>query len=509
MVMTTQRLLPAIITHMTIRDAIQLMEAARPPDGVIRCLIYVRISLDDKHDEHGVANQMAKLEQRASERAWTVVYRLSDNDIGVTRKDPTRPGKYRPGYEEAMRLVDARMVDAVLCFKWDRFIREPLDLEYLIPRFDKAGVRFAEVDGSIDLGTDSGRLHARIMIAVAKAEQERKAERQKLAFEQAAINGKRFIGCPRPFGYQDDHVTAHPVEGPAVAEACAAVLGGGTISGIRREWTTLGLKPPQHAQRGTTTWNRTSIRMILLNPRIAGLSAYHGEIVGQGNWEPLVPEETWRAVRGILQDPTRKPPRGVKTLLGGLGLCPCGNVVTGMPSHTGHHIYRCTPATRNPAYHGGHVARQAEPVEMFIEKLVVARLSRPDAADLMTAEDSGVDVAALREEATAIRANLEEMASDRALGKITRAQMLKATEAGTARLDQIGAELDTAARENVLAPLVAAENAAAVWAGLDISRKRAVIKTLMSVTLYSPGKGPRRAFDPATVQVTWNQPDAA
>jgi len=37
------------------------MEAARPPDGVIRRLIYVRISLDDKHDEHGVANQMANL----------------------------------------------------------------------------------------------------------------------------------------------------------------------------------------------------------------------------------------------------------------------------------------------------------------------------------------------------------------------------------------------------------------------------------------------------------------
>lgn len=509
MMMSAEGPLPVIITHMTIRDAIQLIEAARPPDGVLRCLIYVRISLDDKHDAHGVANQMAKLEHKAGERGWTVVYRLSDNDIGVTRKDPTRPGKYRPGYEEAMRLVDARMVDAVLCFKWDRFIREPLDLEYLIPRFDQAGVRFAEVEGSIDLGTDSGRLHARIMIAVAKAEQERKAERQKLAFEQAAINGKRFTGCPRPFGYLDDHVTAHPVEGPAVAEACASLLGGGTISGIRREWTSLGLTPPQHGQRGTTIWNRTSIRMILLNPRIAGLSAYHGQIVGQGNWEPLVAEETWRAVRAILEDPARKPPRGVKTLLGGLALCPCGNVVTGMPSHTGHHIYRCTPATRNRSYPGGHVARQAGPVEMFIEKLVVARLSRPDAADLVTAEDSGVDVAALREEATAIRVNLEEMASDRALGKITRAQMLKATEAGTARLDQIGAELDTAARENVLAPLVAAENAAAAWAGLDISRKRAVVKTLMSVTLYSPGRGAPRAFDPATVQVTWNQPDAA
>ena len=255
---------------MTIGDAIRLAELGRPPDGVVRCLIYVRISMDKAHDGHGVANQMAKLEQKARERGWTVVYPLSDNDIGVTRKDPTRPGKYRPGYEEAMRLVDARAVDAVLCFKWDRFIREPLDLEYLIPRFDKAGVRFAEVDGNIDLGTDSGRLAARILIAVAKAEQERKAERQKLANEQAAINGRRFTGGPRPFGYREDHVTAHPVEAPAVAEACAALLGGGSISGIMREWTRLELAPPQRDRRGTTRWNRASIRSILLNPRIAG-----------------------------------------------------------------------------------------------------------------------------------------------------------------------------------------------------------------------------------------------
>jgi len=44
------------------------MEAARPPDGVIRCLIYDRISLDDKHDAHGVANQMAKLEHLVNTR---------------------------------------------------------------------------------------------------------------------------------------------------------------------------------------------------------------------------------------------------------------------------------------------------------------------------------------------------------------------------------------------------------------------------------------------------------
>ena len=37
------------------------------------------------------------------------------------------------------------------------------------------------------------------------------------------------------------------------------------------------------------------------------------------------------------------------------------------------------------------------------------------------------------------------------------------------RLGEIEVDLDHAARENVLAPLVAAENAAAVWEDLDLS----------------------------------------
>jgi hypothetical protein len=151
------------------------------------------------------------------------------------------------------------------------------------------------------------------------------------------------------------------------------------------------------------------------------------------------------------------------------------------------------------------VARQAAPVEEFIARLVIARLSRDDAADLVAVPEGGPDVAALREEATAIRRNLKEMAADRALGLIDRAQMLAATDRANVRLAEIGAELENAARENVLAPLVAAENAGSVWETLDLSRKRAVIKTLMTITLLSPGKGARRAFDPATVQVTWRQ----
>jgi hypothetical protein len=116
-----------------------------------------------------------------------------------------------------------------------------------------------------------------------------------------------------------------------------------------------------------------------------------------------------------------------------------------MPNHTTERIYRCQPLTRNRDWDGGHVARQVGPVEDFIQKLVIARLSRDDAADLVAIPEGGPDVGALREEAAAIRTNLEEMAADRALGLITRAQMLAATERANLRLGEIESELEHAA----------------------------------------------------------------
>jgi site-specific DNA recombinase len=484
-----QELKNAIITHMN------SAHADRPRGS--RAVIYVRESLDAWGDERAVDRFEEQCRRLCDARGLTVTRVLRDNDVRASARNKDA------SYAEVLAMLADRRTDYVVIPVVDRFFRNLRDLEDVIDICLDTGAALVAASGEIDLSHDQGRLVARLLTSVAKAETERKGARHREANEQAARAGKRRTGTPRPFGYAEDHVTRHPEEARAVEDACKALLGGGTLSGVMREWAKAGLVPPQ-SKAGR--WTRTSIRTILLNPRIAGLSVYRGEIVGTGQWEPLVSEETWRAVRAILEDPARKPPRGVRTLLGGLALCPCGNVVTGMPSHTGHHIYRCAPATRNTEYRGGHVARQAAPVEAFIEKAVIARLSRPDAAGLVAAPDAGVDVGGLRAEAAAIRANLEELAADRALGLISRAQMLAATERAKGRLEEIANELAGAARESVLAPLVAAENAAAVWDGLDLARKRAIIRTLMSVTLLSPGKGTRRGFDPATVQITWSQP---
>ena len=116
-----------------------------------------------------------------------------------------------------------------------------------------------------------------------------------------------------------------------------------------------------------------------------------------------------------------------------------------------------------------------------------------------------MDIAGLRQEAAAIRRNLDELAADMAVGIISKSQMRAANERAGQVLDGIEAKLAEAAREDILAPMAGAANAAKVWDSLDLPRKRGVISALMTITLRSPGKGARRAFDPSTIGITWKR----
>lgn len=466
--------------------------------AVIRVAIYVRISLDKLGDEHGVENQLAKCREYVSSRGWIIADGgiFTDNDISATN------GKPRPRYLDLMAAAARGEFDAIVVWQTSRFWRNRRERADGIEILRQAQISLFAVKGpSLDMSTAYGRMLTGLLGEFDTMETEVKGERQRLANEQAALKGQRRIACPRAFGYADDHKTPDPDEKAAVESACRMLLGGGTISGVAREWTKLGIRSAQapYGPLPRNPWSRASIREILLNPRIAGLSVYRSEIVAKGDWTPLVPEETWRAVAAILQDPGRKPPRGVRTLLGGLAACPCGNGITSSVSHLGQHVYRCTPQSRN-GRPGPHVARQAAPVDAWVTGAVLELLSRPDAAGLLTAPKVRADVTALREEAAAIRQRMNDLAGDVVDGVITRAQLHAASTRASVRLNKIEAELADTGREDVLAPLVTAEDLAATWEALDLSRKRAVIGALWDVVLYPTGRG-SRGFDPSTIEL--------
>ncbi len=198
----------------------------------------------------------------------------------------------------------------------------------------------------------------------------------------------------------------------------------------------------------------------------------------------------------MLADPERRkagPPR--RYLLSGLARCAvCGARVYGVGERSKGALYRCE--TRR------HVNRSAEEVDDFLERVVLARLARPDAAELLAPPASGADVRGLREEEQALRDRLDGLAEAFAAGEIDRSQLRRGTERLRGQLDDVTARLSQSARAPVIAPLLAAEDVEETWHRLDVDRRRAVLALLLDVRLHPPGRGARR-FDPASVDVVW------
>jgi site-specific DNA recombinase len=259
-------------------------------------------------------------------------------------------------------------------------------------------------------------------------------------------------------GFEQD-MTIRDVEATAVRQAYDDVLAGVPLAQIARDWNAAGLLTPLTTRQGEPSrWSGDSVRPVLLNPRNAGLRGYgpkleNGsrkiEVMGPAQWPAIVSEETWRAVVGLLSDPERFTGRGRvdRALLTGIALCGvCGATVNGARAHAVNkaRIYRCSAAY-------GHTSRAAAPVEEWVEEVAIARLSRPDASELLR-DDSRPDVAALRSEATALRARLDQLATDFADGDLTSSQLRTATSKLRARITAIEARMADAARVDVFGP---------------------------------------------------------
>lgn len=468
--------------------------------------MYLRQSLDV---QEGIDRQRARCAALIEARGWQLVGQFEDNDTSASK-----PRGKDTAWARLLTALDVGGVDVVVAVDLDRLLRSIKDLVEITER----GTMVTTVDGDLDLATADGEFRATIAAGLARFETQRKSERQRRAQAYAALDGRR-VGGRRPFGWAWEnpcpggaecghlHTCAVPGVRPAAGEkgrlvpdqeAQAAIqegyrllLSGVPLAGVARRWNAAELRTGQGG-----TWRHDNVRAVLVNPRHAGLRAYNGEVVGGASWPALVPEETWRAAVGVLDDPIRRhAPRGGRRLLSGLGLCGvCGATVHAGGAVRTYGMYRCSGSF-------GHVNRMSDPVDDYVGRLVVGRLAMPDAATLLHDQDRP-DVGALRDEATAVRSRLESVALEFADGDLTTAQLRVATERLRERLAEAEAKLADAGRVSVLGPLVNVDDVAAAWAALETDRRRAVIDALMIVTLHPPGRG-TRTFRPESVGIAW------
>lgn len=166
-------------------------------------------------------------------------------------------------------------------------------------------------------------------------------------------------------------------------------------------------------------------------------------------------------------------------------------------------VYRCREGTR------GHVARDAAALDDFVTRLVIARLSLPDAAKLLAKDKSG-ELASLHREAEAIR---ELMAADRRLhleGLLTETEFTGGRRKHQADLAGIEQRIADAGQADVIAPLIG--DPAGVWAGYGLDKRRAVVDGLLSITIMPAPKGRPKGwragepyFDPRSVSYRWRR----
>jgi site-specific DNA recombinase len=469
-----------------------------------------------KSDPDGIERQREKVRAMFAAMGVNLLAEYEDNDVSATK------GKRRPGYEKAMaHLAKLEPGDILGLSKMARLYRKTIELENIIPLIEKTGVLVRSVETStLDLSSPNGRMVARMLVAAAQAEVEEKADRQKSANLQDARAGKRNRTGIRPFGYMADRVTPLEAEAQAVGDAADAVLAGGSLQSVMRDWTSRGVKPPFHGRTNgagelltSGTWNQTTIRRILLNPQIAGLRVYRGEIIGDGDWTPLITPEKWHAVKAVLTDAGRVMPRGAVTLLGGLAVCSCGNRVkhgvrrNSKRQRAPYGVYRCDTSTVGDRP-GPHVNIQAGVIDRYVQDVLLETLSREP--ELFARDTGGADVAKLRREAGELTAGLEQSAGDAAMGIIPRSVYLGVAERVGKRLAEIDAMIEEAGRQDALALLLSADDIEAEWAGFDVTIKRAVISAVCSrVILRSPGCGCRNPDLGKMVTFRWRADPAA
>lgn len=382
--------------------------------------IYVRISLDKTGKELGVERQEQECREMCVRLGYEVGQVFVDNDLSATS------GVVRPAFE---RLLKSKP-EVVVCWHVDRFIRLSSDLERAVA----LGIDIHSVKaGMLDLSGASGRMVARIVVAVAQHEGEQKGERQRSSHYQRAARGGHFWGCA-PFGYTKGGEPV-PGEAEALLRAYKDVLEGKAVTAVARGFNQAGM-----LTRNGYRWTPATMRRMLLSPRNAGINTYLGEEVGEGTWTAIVPLDLYRGVEALLGGAERKRPwsaggRKPVSMLSGIARCAkCGSTLRSW-RRTGDlvDLYVCRGG-------GCCTAPMAKFDSLVLHQLVDALSEAEVQRYWLTATDA-FDRAGLTARAHVLRGRLEEGAQGFAAGVITMAQLTTMTGALRPELEEVEREL--------------------------------------------------------------------
>jgi DNA invertase Pin-like site-specific DNA recombinase len=134
----------------------------------------------------------------ARDELHAVAARLGANVVLSIEEKGSGARNDRPGLQRVLDAARRGEIDAVMCWKLDRFGRSVLDVLSNVRALEAAGVRFIVTTQGLDVrpgGDAMSRLILSVLASVAEFERDLIRERTRLGLRKARADGKR-IGRP-------------------------------------------------------------------------------------------------------------------------------------------------------------------------------------------------------------------------------------------------------------------------------------------------------------------------
>lgn len=454
--------------------------------------VYCRISSDVTGSALGVTRQEKDCRAEIKKRGWQLGKVLTDNDISAYS------GKRRPAYDEALERMRAKTSDGLMVWHLDRLTRRPRELEDIIDIIETCGATIASVTGGdYDLSTTDGRAMARVVATFARKESEDKARRIRRKHLELAEAGIP-VGGTRPFGYEKDRVTIRPDEAAMIVEAANAALAGEALRAVCVNWNRSGVRAPRGGR-----WTQTSIKRILLSPRVVGMRSLAGEVVAPGTWQAILDTATQERLRAVLAE--RKPEGGFTGrrprthLLTGLLYCGrCDAKLIARAMNNRRRSYVC-PSHPDKGGCGG-IRIVADPLERHVADRLFGVLA--DTPPPVAPSDP-TDL--LLDQLATVAADEARLAEDYYVAKvISRAQFLAATKGLAGRADEIRTTLAGLERKRAVQDDLTDRDALIEgWDDLSLERRRAVLEDKIQRIVIAKATPGYNRFDPDRITIEW------
>lgn len=464
-----------------------------------RAAIYNRVSMDRDADEQAVTRQNDAAVALAQHRGWEVVETYQDNSISASKREVVRPA-----YEKMLADYRTGAFTVIIAQDLDRLTRQPRQLEDWIDEAERGDLRIVTLNGEADLGTDGGRMYARIKAAVARGEVERKGARQKLANAQRAQAG-HWQFSRRPYGYErrEGAVAVVEAEADVLREAYRRVIAGESYYAIGEDLNARGVPTV-----GGTSWTPRQMARTLDNEHYAGIVTHNGERIDVApQWEPIIDRRTWDDYTSMREN--RRRPSGwssaTKHLMSGLAVCGvCGARMLARPDR-GVQVYSCKDAWCTSI--------TGEDLDPVVEKLVLGRLRD---RKVLRALRKSPDTAPVEEEIAELSARLGDVTDLLAEGVLDRARAREQAQKLSGRIERLNRRLAAMRQESPLTDLALSGSVAPRWRRMTVLEKRRVITELgltVTVAKGKPGRRPRdekgnRIPDLSRLTIEWADPDA-